>query len=184
MWRKTDQKPKEAAGPSVVALPAKPASPNQTSAPAEERPKALSTPAAAATPMVTSAVNPAVSKNIKIKGDITGHGDLSIDGEVEGNVRLSNGTFSVGPDARVRGQIEAREVIVRGVVEGALKGCERVHVLGTGKLTGDVETRGIVIEDGAVLHSRVNVSSEKHEAAAHAKEADPPAAQKVKAGGV
>jgi cytoskeletal protein CcmA (bactofilin family) len=41
-------------------------------------------------------------------------------------------------------------------VIGTLKASERVHIWSTGKLTGDMETRGIVIEDGAVLFSTVD----------------------------
>ena len=40
---------------------------------------------------------------------------------------------------------------------GTLKACKRVHIWSTGKLTGDMETSGIVIEDGAVLNSKVAV---------------------------
>jgi cytoskeletal protein CcmA (bactofilin family) len=99
----------------------------------------------------------AVSQGIKIKGEISGHGDLFLDGEFEGKIRLTSGTFTVGPNARVSAEIEASEIIVRGEVLGTLKACERVHIWSTGKLTGDIETRGIVIEDGAVMHSRVAV---------------------------
>jgi len=59
-------------------------------------------------------------------------------------------------NARVSAEIEAHEVIIRGEVIGTLK-AERVHIWSTGKLTGDMESRGIVIEDGAVLHSKVAV---------------------------
>jgi len=97
----------------------------------------------------------AVGHNIKIKGEICGHGDFFLDGEFEGLIRLTGGTFTVGSNARVSAEIEAREVVIRGEVIGSLKSCERVHNWSPGKLTGDMETRGIVIEDGAVLHSRV-----------------------------
>jgi cytoskeletal protein CcmA (bactofilin family) len=99
----------------------------------------------------------AVSQGIKIKGEISGHGDLFLDGEFEGEIRLAGSTFTVGPNARVSAEIEAREIIVRGEVIGTLKARDRVHIRSTGKLTGDMETRGIVIEDGAVLHSKVAV---------------------------
>ena len=103
-----------------------------------------------------SAVTPAaVSQGIKIKGEISGHGDLCLDGEFEGKIRLASGTFTVGPNARVSAEIEAPKVIIRGEVIGTLKSCERVHIGSTGKLTGDMETSGIVIEDGAVLNSKV-----------------------------
>ena len=86
---------------------------------------------------------------------ISGHGDLFLDGEFAGTIRIASGTITVGPNARVRAEIEATEIIIRGDVIGTLKASERVHIWSTGKLTGDMETRGIVIDDGAVLCSTV-----------------------------
>src|SRR5260370_42514986 len=97
-----------------------------------------------------------VSHGIKIKGEISGQGNLCLDGQFEGRIRIGDGSFTVGPNARVTAEIEAREIIVHGEVIGTLKG-ERVQVSRTGKVTGDMETRGIVIEDGAVLGSKVQV---------------------------
>jgi cytoskeletal protein CcmA (bactofilin family) len=99
-----------------------------------------------------------VSQGIRIKGEITGQGDFFVHGEIEGKISLGNGTLTVGPHSRVHAEIEARAVEIHGEVIGSLKACERVHVWGTGKLTGDIETRGIVIDDGAILHSKVAVA--------------------------
>jgi cytoskeletal protein CcmA (bactofilin family) len=100
---------------------------------------------------------PAVSQGIKIKGEISGHGDLFLDGEFEGKIRLASGTLTVGPNARVRAEIEATEIIIRGEVTGSIKASKRVHIWRIGKLTGDIETHGIVIDDGAVLRGTVTV---------------------------
>ena len=100
---------------------------------------------------------PAVSQGIKIKGEISGHGDLSLDGEFEGKIHIDSGTLTVGPNARVRAEIEAPEIIIRGDVIGTLKASERVHIWSTGQLTGDIETRSIVIDDGADLRGTVAV---------------------------
>jgi cytoskeletal protein CcmA (bactofilin family) len=99
----------------------------------------------------------AVSQGIKIKGEISGHGDLFLEGEFEGKIRIASGTLTVGPNARVRAEIEATEIIIRGEVTGTLKASERVHIRSTGKLTGDIETQGIVIDDGADLRGTVAV---------------------------
>ena len=98
---------------------------------------------------------PAVGQGIKIRGEISGHGDLFLDGEFEGKICIASGTLTVGPNARVRAEIEAPEIIIRGDVIGTLKASERVHIWSTGKIMGDIETRGIVIDDGAVLRSMV-----------------------------
>jgi len=110
-----------------------------------------------AAPQGSAGTPAAVSRDITIKGEISGHGDLFLDGEFEGKIRLASGTFTIGPNARVSAEIDAPKVIIRGEVIGTLKSCERVHIWSTGKLRGDMETRGIVIEDGAVLHSKVVV---------------------------
>jgi cytoskeletal protein CcmA (bactofilin family) len=124
----------------------------------EIKPKSppVSSPTPSAAP--ESPISPAaVSQGIRVKGEVSGQGDFFLDGEFEGRISLAGGTFKVGPHARVSAEIEAREVIIRGEVIGSLKSCERVYIASTGKLTGDMETHGIVIEDGAVLHSKVAV---------------------------
>ena len=113
--------------------------------------------AGAAAPSNSSGAAAAVSHGIKVKGEISGQGDLFFDGEFEGSITLADGTFTVGPNARVTAEIEAPEIIVRGEVIGSLKARERVHIWSTGKLTGDLDSRGIMIDDGAVLHSKVAV---------------------------
>src|SRR3974377_280781 len=138
MWHKPDEsKAKAPSAPSPAPVPASSVHP------------------ASAAPLDFPNTPAAVGHNIKIKGESTGHGDFFLDGEFEGMIRLTGGTFTVGSNARVSAEIEAREVIIRGEVIGSLKSCERVHIWSTGKLTGNMETRGIVIEDGAILHGKV-----------------------------
>ncbi len=108
------------------------------------------TPAAAPSPTATT-----VSRGVIIKGEISGQGDFFLDGTFEGKVHLPDGSFTAGPNAHATAEIEAREIIVLGEVVGTLRARERVHISSTGRLTGDMDTRGIVIEDGAVLHSKV-----------------------------
>lgn len=110
-----------------------------------------------AAPLHSPNASAAVSQGIKMKGEISGQGDFFLDGEFEGTIQLTDGMFTVGPHARVTAEIQAREIIVRGEVIGSLKARERVHIASTGTLTGDMETGGIVVEDGAVLHSKVAI---------------------------
>ena len=109
----------------------------------------------AALAAASSSTAASVSRGVIIKGEISGQGDFFLDGTFEGKVHLPEGSFTAGPHAHVTAEIEAREIIVLGEVVGTLKARERVHISSTGRLTGDMDTRGIVIEDGAVLHSKV-----------------------------
>ena len=139
MWRKPEEnKPQSAldALPSIVPLSQRPA---------------------AASPQVSPNVPSCVTQGIKIKGEISGREDLFLDDVFEGKIHITDGSFTVGPNARVNAEIEAREIIVRGEVIGTLKASERVQVWSTGSVTGDMETRGIVIEEGAVLRGKAEV---------------------------
>ena len=113
-------------------------------------------PVAAALPVFPNA--PAcLGRTITIKGEISGQDDLFLDGTFEGKIHIAEGSFTAGPNARVNAEIDAREIIVRGEVIGALKARERVQVWSTGKVTGPIETRGIVIEDGAYFKGNIDI---------------------------
>ena len=114
-----------------------------------------------------------VSQGIKMKGEISGQGDFCMDGTFEGTVHIPGGTFTVGPNGHVTAEIEAREIIICGEVIGGLKAHERIQLLSTAKLTGNMDTRGIMIEDGAVLHSKVAVPQTARQAAAPEKDQTP-----------
>ncbi len=148
MWRK----PEESKPQSATDVPGSAASSPTRPAPA--------------TPMPPVSPNaPAcVSQGITIKGEIFGKEDLFIDGAIQGKIHFSDGCVTIGPNGRVNADIEAREIIIRGEVTGTLKARERVEIWGTGKLSGDMQTRGIVIEDGATLRGKVEVTQKEEPA--------------------
>ena len=146
MWRKEDSKPQGAADPS----PAPVASAGVT--PIAAAPKAP-TPLTANTTSARGGAS--ISQGIKIKGEVTGREDLYVDGHVEGKLNLSNGTLTVGPNGIVKADVDAREVTVGGRVEGNITGRDKVHLLSTGQVSGEVRTERLAIEDGATLRGKV-----------------------------
>jgi len=99
-----------------------------------------------------------ITSSLLIKGEIKGREDLYIDGEVQGTIHLSDGRVTVGPHGKISADVDAREVIVRGKVKGAVRGRERVEVGRTGEIRGDIVTIRIAIEEGAQIHSKVEIS--------------------------
>src|SRR5713226_2498025 len=78
MWRKAEaNKPQ----PSPDTTP--------SSVPSPQRP-------ADAAPSVSPNAPGCVSHGIRIKGEISGQGDLCLDGEFEGKIRIGDGSFTVG----------------------------------------------------------------------------------------
>jgi len=96
-----------------------------------------------------------VTQGIRIKGEITGKEDLFVDGTLEGKLDIGNASCTVGPNGKVKADISAREVIIRGNVDGKVEGVERVQLWNTSRVTGEVRTERLAIEDGAVLRGKV-----------------------------
>ena len=99
-----------------------------------------------------------ITSSLLIKGEIRGREDLYIDGEVQGTIHLSDGRVTVGPHGKISADVDAREVIVRGKVKGAVRGRERVEIGPTGEIRGDIVTIRIAIDEGAQIHSKVEIS--------------------------
>jgi len=99
-----------------------------------------------------------VTSSLVIKGEIRGREDLYIDGEVQGTIHLTDGRVTIGPHGRISADVDAREIVVRGKVKGTLRGRDRVEVGPAGEIRGDIATRRIAIEEGAQIHSKVEIT--------------------------
>jgi cytoskeletal protein CcmA (bactofilin family) len=98
-----------------------------------------------------------LTSGIRIKGELSGKSELLIDGELEGKIRLMESTVTVGASGRVKSDISAREIAVRGKVDGTLRGRERVILGNSSHVRGDLEAPRVMIEDGAVFKGKVEM---------------------------
>ncbi len=101
-----------------------------------------------------------IGKSIAIKGEVFGSENVYLAGELEGSVELTEGNLTVGPDGRIRANVQARSIVVHGRVDGNLYGIERVELKKSAVLVGDINTPRIVIEDGASLKGSVLVQKD------------------------
>jgi cytoskeletal protein CcmA (bactofilin family) len=143
MWKKEDAKPQ-----GVSPIPVS----TTTVAPA---PTPASTPPSIAPLPVSPRAAACISQGIKIKGEVTGSEDLFVDGIVDGKLNLTNGSLTIGPNGSVKADVNAREVIVRGKIEGKITGRDKVQLWGTGQVIGEVQTERLAVEEGALLRGKV-----------------------------
>lgn len=116
-----------------------------------ERPKRLSSPA--------SGEPATIGRSITIRGDVTGDEDLHIQGRIEGTIDLKQHNVTVGPEGRVKASLKGRTVTVEGEVEGDIRGQEQVALRASSKVTGDIVSPRVVLEDGATFLGSIDMSS-------------------------
>jgi cytoskeletal protein CcmA (bactofilin family) len=104
------------------------------------------------------AVKTVLSRGVALKGELSGREDVFIDGEFEGQIRVSGAGVTIGANGRVTAEVEADEIVVEGRFDGSLRARQRLMICRTAHVTGDIEAPRLAIEDGAVLHGRVEMS--------------------------
>jgi cytoskeletal protein CcmA (bactofilin family) len=102
-----------------------------------------------------------IGKSIVIKGDVSGGGNVYWDGELEGRVELKENAFVVGPNGRIRANLQAPSILIQGRVDGDLHGFERTELKRSAIIVGDIHTPRIAIEDGASLEGNVHVHKDR-----------------------
>ena len=91
-----------------------------------------------------------LSSGVSIKGTVKFQKELLIDCHVEGKID-SNGQLTVGKDARIKGDIKTRTVIVNGTVDGNITAGERCELRAGCTVNGDIEAPRLVVDEAATF---------------------------------
>ena len=93
-----------------------------------------------------------LSADLQFDGNVSGQGDLQVDGAVKGDVRV--GRLIVGETGAIEGGVSADYVEVRGRVVGAVSG-KQVKLVSTAYVDGDITAEQLSIDIGAYFQGRV-----------------------------
>lgn len=93
-----------------------------------------------------------ISADVKIVGSVSSQGELDINGQIEGDVRAT--ALTIGETGAVRGEVIAEQVVVRGTVEGRIRG-RKVQLCTGAKVRGDIFHASLAIEPNAIFEGAV-----------------------------
>ena len=92
-----------------------------------------------------------IGKGTSIEGTVNIEGATRIDGSVNGKL-VSNDIITVGPTGIVKAEVRAKAIIVGGKVEGNLIASEKVELQSKSELIGDIASKSLLVEHGAIFH--------------------------------
>lgn len=101
-----------------------------------------------------------MGESVLFRGELSGGEDMLLGGQLEGEVNLQDHCLTIGPKARVKAGIRARQVIVYGSVEGNISADEKIEIRKTGHVVGDLLTAGIAIEEGGYFKGSIDILRE------------------------
>ena len=97
-----------------------------------------------------------VGKTTRIRGEVYSEEELFFDGEVEGSIEVRH-LLTIGPNGKIKANVKAKELVVRGSIQGDVTATERISIMNGASIVGDVKTAGIVIEDGAYFKGGIDI---------------------------
>jgi len=95
-----------------------------------------------------------LGRGARVRGRISGEGDLRVEGHIEGDVRVS-GQLALEEGASITGDIEAAAVVIGGLLTGDVASRGAVTVRATAKVEGNLGGAEVSLEEGASFHGRI-----------------------------
>jgi cytoskeletal protein CcmA (bactofilin family) len=101
-----------------------------------------------------------IGPGMKVVGDCLTDGTVRVEGTVEGSVKAGKAVV-VGKQGAVIGDVQTQDAVISGRVTGTLVAESRLELQATCQIDGDVRTRRMQLEEGALLNGTVHMSESK-----------------------
>ena len=85
-----------------------------------------------------------------LKGSLTSSGALRIDGQFEGDI-ATTADLIIGEAGQVKATISAKNAMVAGIVTGNMDVNDKLELLPSAKVVGDLKVGTLIIGEGAIF---------------------------------
>ena len=102
----------------------------------------------------------ALTAGSKIVGNITADSDFRIDGLIEGDLNC-NGKVVIGEAGRIKGTVVCTNAEILGLMEGKITCAQQLSLRANGKINGDVHTKTLIVEPGALFNGTCSMGAAK-----------------------
>ena len=96
-----------------------------------------------------------IAADITIEGKIEGGGSVRIAGKFKGDVNV-NGNLTIEMNASLTGQVNAKAIIIAGELNGNILGADKVELLESGVVNGDIKTGTLTVAAGSRMRGQVD----------------------------
>lgn len=100
-----------------------------------------------------------LGNNTSIQGDLTAKADIRLDGELIGNLKCA-GKLILGPKGKIKGEISCENAVIEGKIDGILKVNDHLHVKETAQITGEISTKKLTVQSGAVFNVKCDMGGQ------------------------
>lgn len=110
-----------------------------------------------------SLLNSIIGEGTRFNGEFDLNGLLRIDGDFTGTIR-TNGQIIVGLNGRAVCNLYADSVVIGGIVRGNVFTTDKVVILSTGMMIGNIRTPRLIVEEGVVYNGNCKITAHQSDA--------------------
>lgn len=103
-----------------------------------------------------------LDKDTDFSGEISFVNSIRIDGKFKGKI-LNGSSLIVGENGIVDADVDVENISVNGMLKGKLRASERFEIYSKGKVSGEIVTPKLVIEEGAFFEGSCLMESRTSE---------------------
>ena len=104
-----------------------------------------------------------IGKGAVFDGNLSAPETVRVDGTLNGNCNCKE-LLIVGVDGKINGDIISQNVIISGRVDGDIEAKGKLELLSTGKLTGNITARSLVVDEDACFDGRCTMTTNNADA--------------------
>ena len=102
-----------------------------------------------------------IAGSTKVVGDLQLSDDFHLDGSLSGKL-TSTRNVSIGVNGKFDGQIVAQKIMISGRFDGSID-AERLEIISTGRVSGEIKVAELVIEPGAQFNGNSQIRTANSE---------------------
>ena len=98
-----------------------------------------------------------IGTSLVIKGHVTSREDITIHGQVNGQISVVEGSLLIAPTARLEADVDVPRVTIHGNFSGNVAAGERVELTPTATVKGTLVAPAVVLREGATFNGAIQV---------------------------
>jgi cytoskeletal protein CcmA (bactofilin family) len=106
--------------------------------------------------MELQSISTLISEGCIIDGNLKAPAYVRIDGQITGDVMVDEGLI-LGEKGVIMGNVTTKELVVYGTIDGNLQ-VASLEIKATGKITGEIRTQTLAVENGAVYNGNLSMT--------------------------
>jgi cytoskeletal protein CcmA (bactofilin family) len=102
-----------------------------------------------------------IGPTVEVTGNLSGHGDLTVQGRVEGTIQFLKHGVTVGQGAVVEADIEAKTVHIQGSYSGTVTCSDLIVLQPTARAQGTLHAPRVELQDGCSFTGELDTELDK-----------------------